>query len=796
MEMRRAFILVLLSSLALEALVAHAQDQSGFISLDCGSPEGTSYTEATTGIIIHTKRRPTLVGTVTLLDASTDISRDVIHVLQSNYLHICFVNTGKGTPFINALELRLLKNDTYTTGSMVVLQRFDLCSMSSTVFRFSQDVYDRAWLPYQRTDWTKRTTVFTILPGNNDYQPPLLAMRSACIPAKANQPFSFPLNSTDPNAQYFVYLHFAEIEKLEANQSRELNVYHNGNLLFGPYSPKYLIADTLYSTRPYSAGQISIESTTISTFPPLINAIEVYKVKEFLQLQTDDTEVDAMVNIKSMYGFRRNWQGDPCTPQDFLWEGVNCSYDGYNPPRIVSLNLSSAGLTGRIPPYLANLTQLKYHLNLNSNRLNASVPEELVERSKNGLSLSVEGNPNLRPKKSDKKTVVTIVASAASFSVLLIALVILWIVIRRRRAPAGKMDVDSRNKYLRLESKNRPFEYSEVQRMTNNFERFLGKGGFGTVFHGYLDGSTQVAVKMLSAASAEGHKQFQAEVEILWRVHHKYLTRLIGYCDDGTQLGLIYEFMAKGNLAELLLSGNISHILNWEERLRIAHEAAQGLQYLHYGCTPPIIHRDVKCANILLTEKLQAKLSDFGLSKSYSTETQTHVTTSSVAGTFGYLDPEKVHLVVTQFLFLKAFLFKSKDSPPKLTKKLAIKPTNLYFTSKRLTEKSDVYGFGGVLLEIITGRPVNETKSNGERTHIKKWVSSMLSNGDIENIVDPRLQGDFDTNSAQKAVEIAMACVSQTPKDRPNMYIVMTKLAEFSAETTRKIEFDIMALAR
>ncbi|XVF86749.1 hypothetical protein PTKIN_Ptkin18bG0067500 [Pterospermum kingtungense] len=319
--------------------------------------------------------------------------------------------------------------------------------------------------------------------------------------------------------------------------------------------------------------------------------------------------------------------------------------------------------------------------------LNGTVPEKLLERSKNGLTLSVDGNPNLCAsqvckKKKKKKVVVPVVAAIGSFSVLIIALASLW-KLKKRKPLDGEMDSVSQKTSESLETRRRLFTYADIQLMTKNFERILDKGGFGTVFHGYLDESTQVAVKMLSPSSVQGHKQFQAEVKLLLRVHHRNLTTLIGYCNEGTNLGLIYEYMAKGNLAEHLSGG-------------------------------------------------------------------THASAVSIAGTPGYLDPE-------------------------------------YYTSNRLTEKSDVYSFGIVLLEIITSRPVI-TRTNNDRTHISQWVSSMLSMGDIKNIVDPRLRGDFDVNSVWKAVEVAMACLSPTSARRPTMNQVVVELNDWlSAERARNM---------
>ncbi|TXG68737.1 hypothetical protein EZV62_003672 [Acer yangbiense] len=196
---------------------------------------------------------------------------------------------------------------------------------------------------------------------------------------------------------------------------------------------------------------------------------------------------------------------------------------------------------------------------------------------------------------------------------------------------------------------------------------------------------------------------------------------------------------------------NDKDILNWETRLRMAVEAAQGLEYLHHGCKPPIIHRDVKSTNILLNDKFQAKLADFGLSRTFSVEGDTHVSTV-VAGTPGYLDPE-------------------------------------YYMSNRLTEKSDVYSFGVVLLELITGKPIILKSLDNSNSHIIQWVSFNLAKGDIRNTVDPRMKGEFNINSVWKAVETAMACVCQTSSRRPTMNNVVLELNEcLATETARRKE--------
>ncbi|XP_050285815.1 receptor-like protein kinase At3g21340 isoform X2 [Quercus robur] len=253
--------------------------------------------------------------------------------------------------------------------------------------------------------------------------------------------------------------------------------------------------------------------------------------------------------------------------------------------------------------------------------------------------------------------------------------------------------------------------------ITNNFETIIGGGGFGKVYLGKLKDEARVAVKLLSPSSKQGYKEFQVEVQLLMIVHHRNLVSLVGYCDEDDQKALLYEYMENGDL----------------------HQHLSGLEYLHNGCKPPIIHRDLKTSNILLTGHMQAKIADFGLSRIFATESDSHVSTCP-AGTLGYLDPE-------------------------------------YQASGNFGKKSDVYSFGIVLFELITGRPVI-MRGPEKNTHILDWIYPIIESGDIQSVVDPRLQGKFHTNSAWKAVEIALSCIPPIASQRPDISQVLAELKE------------------
>ncbi|KAL9345283.1 hypothetical protein Peur_062958 [Populus x canadensis] len=380
--------------------------------------------------------------------------------------------------------------------------------------------------------------------------------------------------------------------------------------------------------------------------------------------------VDAIMAIKKAYKIDRvDWQGDPCLPLT-TWSGLQCNDD--NPPRIISLNLSSSQLSGNIAISLLNLTaiksldlsnneltgtmpeaftQLPYLtiLDLRGNKLTGAVPHSLKEKSNNGqLQLSLDGNPDLCKMDTCEKKKgsfpVPVIASVIPVSVLLLLsiITIFWRLKRDENTiqhEIRRLNVSLSSSVglsLSLKSKNQPFTYIEIVSITNNFQTIIGEGGFGKVYLGNLKNGRQVAVKLLSQSSRQE---------------------------------------------------NSTNMLNWRARLQIAVDAAQG--------TP------------------------------------------------GYIDPE----------------FRALGN---------------------LNKKSDVYSFGILLCELITGQPPLIRGHQGH-THILQWVSPLVERGDIQSIIDPRFQGEFNTNCAWKALEIALSCVPPTSRKRPDMSDILRELKECQA---------------
>ncbi|XP_047158994.1 putative leucine-rich repeat receptor-like protein kinase At2g19210 [Vigna umbellata] len=533
--------------------------------------------------------------TVFIYNAFIYQSNEIIHVPLLDFVQICLVNTGYGTPFITAIEFRTLKNDTYVTqfGSLE-LYKWMRCDLGSRkAYRYSNDVYDRFWYALNfGENWNSLNASIPYSLNQSDYQPGPIIMSTAVTPADDSDPLVIRWGPQDESDRFYVYMHFMEIQVLARNQTRQFNITRNGELMVPNFSPRYLAVDTLYTSSAISGKEIeySLERTENSTLPPIISAIEIYRVIDLQKPETFQGDVEAITRIKSVYGVKRDWEGDPCSPVDYLWDGLNCTYDNEF-PRIKALNLSSSGLSGKIDPSISNLTMLEkldlsnnnlygevpdflshlQHLkilNLEKNDLSGSIPSALVEKSRKGsLSLSVDQKPYPCEsaqcnKKRKKNTVTPTVASTSGVLFLLIAVGTLWILKRKKSkekftypvavnhlSGISQKSTEKDNSFQ--QRKSQMYSYNDVLQITNNFNRIIGKGGFGTVYLGFID-ETPVAVKMLSPSAVHGYQQFQAEIKLLIRVHHKNLISLIGYCNEGSNKGLIYEYMAKGNLREHL----------------------------------------------------------------------------------------------------------------------------------------------------------------------------------------------------------------------------------------------------
>ncbi|KQJ95001.1 calcium/calmodulin-regulated receptor-like kinase 1 [Brachypodium distachyon] len=274
------------------------------------------------------------------------------------------------------------------------------------------------------------------------------------------------------------------------------------------------------------------------------------------------------------------------------------------------------------------------------------------------------------------------------------------------------------------------YAYKELLKATSNFTTLLGQGAFGPVYKADMSSGEILAVKVLANNSKQGEKEFHNEVLLLGRLHHRNLVNLVGYCAEKGQHILLYAYMPNGSLASHLYGEN-SAPLRWHLRVNIALDVARGLEYLHDGAVPPVVHRDIKSPNILLDQSMRARVADFGLSR----EEMLTRNGANIRGTYGYLDPE-------------------------------------YVSSRSFTKKSDVYSYGVLLFELIAGR--------NPQQGLMEYVELAAINADgktgWEEIADSRLEGTFDVEELNDMAAVAYKCVSRVSRKRPPMRDVVQAL--------------------
>ncbi|KAM4100938.1 hypothetical protein ACJW30_05G106400 [Castanea mollissima] len=553
--------------------------------------------------------------------------------------------------------------------------------------------------------------------------------------------------------------------------------------------------------------------------------------EDLLNLEDND-EIEAMthalgvtalmavkIKLKDESNVMNGWDinsVDPCT-----WNMVACSAEGF----VVSLEMASVGLSGTLSPSIANLSHLRTML-LQNNRLSGPIPAEIgklselqmldlsqnqfvgeipsslgfltrlnyLRLSKNNLSgqipklvanlsglsfldlsynnfsgptpkilaqgYSITGNNFLctstsaqicmgasKPINDTRSTqkvsghhqwVLSVAIGISCTFVVSVMLLVCWVHWYRSRLLSSsyvQQDYEFDIGHLKR------FSFRELQNATGNFspKNILGQGGYGVVYKGCLPNRTVVAVKRLKDPSYTGEVQFQTEVEMIGLALHRNLLRLYGFCMTSDERLLVYPYMPNGSVADRLRETcREKPSLDWNRRMRVAIGAARGLLYLHDQCNPKIIHRDVKAANILLDESFEAVVGDFGLAKLLDRR-ESHVTTA-VRGTVGHIAPE-------------------------------------YLSTGQSSEKTDVFGFGILLLELITGQKALDA-GNGQvqKGMILEWVRTLFEEKKLEVLVDRDLRGCFDAFQLEKTVEVALQCTQSHPNLRPKMYEVLKVL--------------------
>ncbi|CAH9115631.1 unnamed protein product [Cuscuta europaea] len=284
------------------------------------------------------------------------------------------------------------------------------------------------------------------------------------------------------------------------------------------------------------------------------------------------------------------------------------------------------------------------------------------------------------------------------------------------------------------------YSYRELRMATEDFSpsNMIGKGGFGSVYKGRLRDGTLTAVKVLSAESKQGAKEFLTEIVVISGLEHENLVKLYGCCLEEDARMLVYAYMENNSLAQTLLGSRHNFIqFNWRTRVKICMGVARGLAFLHEEAQPRIVHRDIKASNILLDSDLNPKIADFGLAKLFPNDV-THISTR-VAGTQGYLAPE-------------------------------------YAMLSRLTRKADVYSFGVLLLEIVSGRCHTNTRLPVNDQYLLERAWRLYQRGEVVQVVDASLGEDFNRDEACRYVKIALLCTQTMPKNRPSMSTLLKML--------------------
>ncbi|XP_022732193.1 probable receptor-like protein kinase At1g80640 isoform X2 [Durio zibethinus] len=370
-----------------------------------------------------------------------------------------------------------------------------------------------------------------------------------------------------------------------------------------------------------------------------------------------------------------------------------------------------------------------------------------------GIQLGSEEHKKMDP---PKKMLIAIILACSSLGVIISSLFCLWICYGKNSHKSTKNDAKSSDaergtgfapflgkfKSMRMVSKEAYasiMDYKILEKATNKFHQgnILGEGGFGCVYKAQFDDGSYAAVKKLDCANQDAEKEFENEVNLLCKFKHSNIISLLGFSRDNETRFIVYELMQNGSLETQIHGPSQGLSLTWHRRMKIALDTARGLEYLHEHCNPPVIHRDLKSSNILLDSDFNAKLSDFGLAVTDAAQNKNNL---KLSGTLGYIAPE-------------------------------------YLLDGKLTDKSDVYAFGVVLLELLLGRKPVEKLAPAQCQSIVTWAMPQLTDrSKLPNIVDPVIRNTMDLKHLYQVAAVAVLCVQPEPSYRPLITDVLHSL--------------------
>ncbi|XP_057984619.1 nodulation receptor kinase-like, partial [Hevea brasiliensis] len=732
-----------------------------------------------------------------------DLKVEGIFRATNQHMDFCLVH-DKGSPYISQLELRPLEDSVYlqrkATTVLKLVSRIGVGNAGDGI-RHPDDHFDRIWENpnNERIFISPDSTPARSIIFNASTTVPLKVLKTALTHQDRLEFIHNSLNAEDHN--YTLFLYFLELNSTISPRQRVFNIYVNNELRHKEFdiqaNGSYYNEVELNVIAKESLNLTLVKVKNRSVFGPILNAYEILQVYPWVQ-GTNQQDVDTieMVKNKLLLLNKENlvlqsWSGDPCSP--LPWKGLTCQQMNGSPV-IIRLNISSSNLRGPLPANITGLTNLM-QLNVSHNDFTGKIPEfpsssklTSVDLSSNDLvgflPNSLTSLPNLTSlyygcnahfskespsfnssrlatdygacerQGSTSEIQGIVIGTVACGSFILALGVALICIYRQKFLPLANFDGNrhpmTRNAIFSLPSSDdvdfksitiQVFTLEYIENATHKYKTLIGEGGFGSVFRGILPDGQEVAVKVRSSTSIQGTREFENELNLLSSIRHENLVPLLGYCCENDQQILVYPFMSNGSLQDRL-NGEAAKrkTLDWPTRLSIALGAARGLTHLHTFAGRCIIHRDVKSSNILLDQSMNAKVADFGFSK-YAPQEGDSGASLEVRGTAGYLDPE-------------------------------------YYSTQHLSAKSDVFSFGVVLLEIVSGRePLNIHRPRNEWSLVE-WAKPFIRESKIDEIVDSSIKGGYHAEAMWRVVEAALACIEPFSAYRPCMADIVRELED------------------